>query len=253
MTCVYCHEDFAGSPTACPNCGLPTTDPGAPGRASHSILDRTLSWSRTSFAGFFDRLRHSPGGVWAIPLAVGLIAGLFLGLGYALGNNSGEEPIARDNQSVPTTASPMTPEATPVPAVQTASSALPLVPDLVAAPVITQALPKTATEEALPPKPAHLNRVVSDSDGIDYFAEPKAVKPKAKRLPRPQYANWAQWETQRTSLPPPHVLAMNPHRERAPVYVYLMGIEHPYLNEVTNSFESGGQYGPGPRLDFTGE
>jgi hypothetical protein len=244
VTCVYCHEDFAGTPTACPNCGLPTSDPGAPGRNSHSILDRTLSWSRTSFAGFFDRLRHSPGGIWTIPLAVGLVAGLFLGLGYAMGRG-GEQPVAQNPE--PTT-SASTPVAQAAP-VQTASASLPVE---AVTPVITQAFNPT-DEEPLPPRPAITQATVREGDGVDYFAEPKTVKPQRARKPRLQYPNWAKYETTRTSLPPPHVLAMNPYRERSPIYVYMMGIEHPYLSEVSTVWEKDGQFGPGPRLDFTGE
>lgn len=248
MTCVYCHEDFAGTPTACPNCGLPTSDPGAPGRNSLSVLDRTLSWSRTSFAGFFDRLRHSPGGIWAIPLAVGLVAGLFLGLGYALGNQGGgEQPVAQNVEpaTAPAAAAPQTP-------VQTASASLPVTPEAIT-PVITQAFTPTAEEEPLPPKPEVAKPAAREGDGVDYFAEPKAVKTKPKRTPRLRYSNWAMYETTRSSMPPPHVLAMNPYRERSPIYVYMMGIEHPYLGDVSTNYENNTQFGPGPRLDFTGE
>jgi hypothetical protein len=244
VTCVYCHEDIAGTPTACPNCGLPTSDPGAPGRNT----DRTLSWSRTSFAGFFDRLRHGPGGIWAIPLAVGVVAGLFLGLGYALGTH-GEQPVAQNAEpSVPAAAPTASTTTAPV---QTASASLPVTPEDIS-PVITQAFPPPSDEEPLPPKP-EVKPAVRIGDGIDYFAQPKAAKPKPRRKPRLQYPNWAMYETTRTSLPPPHVLAMNPYRERSPIYVYMMGIEHPYLNEVSTVWENGSQFGPGTRLDFSGE
>ena len=249
MTCVYCHEDFAGTPTACPNCGLPTSDPGAPGRSSHSILDRTLSWSRTSFAGFFDRLRHSPGGIWTIPLAVGLVAGLFLGLGYALGTHGGEQPVAQSPE--PTTSAP-TQAVQSVP-VRTASASLPVTTEAMT-PVITQAFNPAEEEPIGPPKPAVLTPAHREGDGIDYFAEPKAVKPKRTRKPRLQYPNWAMYETVRASIPPPHVLAMNPYRERSPIYVYMMGVEHPYLNDVSTVWQNDSNpFGPGPRLDFTGE
>jgi hypothetical protein len=250
VTCVYCHEDVAGTPTACPNCGLPTSDPGTPGRAV-SVLDRTLSWSRTSFAGFFDRLRHGPGGIWAIPLAVGLVAGLFLGLGYALGTH-GEQPVAQNLE--PTTSAPTSaPQSAPIqtPPVQTAAASLPVTPEAVT-PVITQRF-IPADEEVLPPKPV-VTPPAGKVDGVDYFAEPKvAAKPKPRRTPRLRYPNWAMYETSREALPPPHVLAMNPYRERSPIYVYMMGIEHPYLNDVSTSWDNNNPYGPGTRLDFTGE
>jgi hypothetical protein len=247
VTCVYCHEDFAGTPTACPTCGLPTSDPGTPGRHSRSVLDRTLSWSRTSVAGFFQRLRNSPGGIWTIPLAIGLVAGLFLGLGYALGTHTGETTVARDADPAATTTS----TSASSPSVQTASSALPVTPEAVT-PVITQAFPPPADQDSLTTKPAEVKKPAATAVAIDYFAEPKIDKAKLKK-PRLQYPNWALYEMKREAMPPPHILAMNPYRERSPIYVYMMGIEHPYLSDVSLSYEGNGGVGPGPRLDFTGE
>lgn len=182
--------------------------------------------------------------MWAIPLAVGIVAGLFLGLGYALGTHGGaDQPVAQNVEPAPAPESP----------IKTASASLPL-PEAVT-PVITQAFNPADVEEAPKAlKPTAAKPAVRAADSIDYFAEPKAAKRKPKPQSRLQYPNWAMYESARVSIPPPHVLAMNPYREHSPTYVYLMGIEHPYLSDVSTVWEKNNNpYGPGPRMEFTGE
>ena len=103
-----------------------------------------------------------------------------------------------------------------------------------------------------PPAPAAV-------DPVNYFAERPAA-PKRKPQPKIQYSNWAMYDVgPRSAVPPPHLLAMNPYRERSPMYVYMFGLEHPYLGDVSNQSEAAGPPQNFPRafppaaFEFTGE